>query len=224
MEKSTSRIYLSLTNKCNRECDFCAMYSSPSKNTFLSFDKYKNIIDQIDGYFELQLEGGEPFLSDDFYLFLEYARATKKCNKIIISTNGVLLKYHLQRLTDFVKFSKIEILIKRSINDYLYKKNLNIFKECRDLYLATEFIDNFSITFNVRLKHGDNEIINLLEKYKLFDFSDIYYLQNYGRMDDEEYDKPFINKNINNFYLYSSDGICFYQDLIGRSEYEKTLK
>jgi len=221
--KSKNRIYLSLTNKCNRECDFCAMYSSPSKNTFLSFDKYQEIIDGIDGSYELQLEGGEPFLNNNLYLFMEYARSTDQCNKIIISTNGVLLKKHLQRLTDFVKFTNIPILIKRSINDYLYNVDNNIFKESRDLYLATEFIENFDIRFNVRLKHDDNTTIDLLKKYKIHKHSDIYYLQNYGRLDDSTYEKPFINQNIENFYLYSTDGIDFKHDLIGRSEHEKQL-
>ena len=154
MEKSPSkiRLYFNLTNKCNVKCDFCCMFSEPSKNTFLSFNKYKEIIDNSDCLFELQLEGGEPFLNTNFYLFLEYARSTKRCTKIIISTNGIILQRHLQRLTDFCEFSNIPIIIKRSINYYLYNLDNDIFKKCRDLYLATEFIPNFKIEFNVRLR------------------------------------------------------------------------
>src|ERR1017187_8317525 len=105
--QTMNRLYFSLTNKCNMTCPFCCMYSSPEKNTFLKFSEFQSWVDRWDEDFELQLEGGEPFLHPFFYLFLEYAHSTDKCKKIIISTNGVLLMKHLQRLTDFLEFSKI---------------------------------------------------------------------------------------------------------------------
>jgi len=200
------------------------MYSSPRKNTFLNFEIYKSIIDQNDKYFELQLEGGEPFLHPDFYLFLEYARFTKRCTKIIISTNGILLKNNLQRITDFCNFANIPIVVKRSINYYLYNIDNNICKKSRDLYLATEFIPNFKILFNVRLRKNDEWLVEMLRENKIYDQSNIFELQNYGRMEEKGYKKPFIVRNIENFYLYASDGRCFNDDLLKRSEYEKTLK
>ena len=222
--KAKKRIYLNLTNRCNVKCDFCCMFSEPSKNTFLSFDKYKEIIDNSECFFELQLEGGEPFLHEDFYLFVEYARFTGRCTKITISTNGILLPKHLQRLTDFCDFSKISIVIKRSINYYLYNLDNGIFKKCRDLYLATEFIPNFKIEFNVRLRKEDNWIVEKLKEFKIYEQSRVYELQNYGRMGNDLYSKPFIVRNIDEFFLYASDGECFNDDMIKRSEYEKTLK
>lgn len=218
-----NRIYINTTNKCNVSCDFCCMYSQPSKETFLHFNRFKEIIDTTPGLFELQLEGGEPFLNTDFYLFIEYARSTNRCIKIIISTNGIILNRHIQRLSDFHNFSNIPILIKVSINYYLYNLNNNIFKKCRDLYLSTEFIDGFDIRFNVRLRKEDNWIVDKLKDFKIFDQSNIYELQNYGRMKDDSYKKPFIVQNIDEWCLYASDGKSFGHDLIDRSEYEKTL-
>jgi MoaA/NifB/PqqE/SkfB family radical SAM enzyme len=222
--KAKKRIYLNLTNRCNVKCDFCCMFSEPNKNTFLSFDKYKEIIDNSECFFELQLEGGEPFLHEDFYLFVEYARFTGRCTKITISTNGILLSKHLQRLTNFCDFSKIPIVIKRSINYYLYNLDNWIFKKCRDLYLATEFIPNFKIEFNVRLRKEDNWIVEKLKEFKIYEQSRVYELQNYGRMGNDLYSKPFIVRNIDEFFLYASDGKCFNDDMVKRSEYEKTLK
>lgn len=118
MKNVKNRLYINITNKCNVRCDFCCMYSGPDKGTFISFDTYKQILDNHVDLFELQIEGGEPFLHPDFYLFLEYARCTGRCAKIIISTNGILLKNNLQRLIDFCNFSKISIVIKRSIKKY----------------------------------------------------------------------------------------------------------
>jgi MoaA/NifB/PqqE/SkfB family radical SAM enzyme len=57
------------------------------KNTFISFDKYKEIIDEAKEYYELQLEGGEPFLHPDFYSFFEYAKHSNLCTKITVSTS-----------------------------------------------------------------------------------------------------------------------------------------
>jgi MoaA/NifB/PqqE/SkfB family radical SAM enzyme len=222
--KASTRLYFNLTNKCNLSCDFCCMYSEPSKSTFLSFESFKTIIDSTKDYFELQLEGGESFLHDDFYLFLEYAKHTKRCSKVVISTNGILLNKNLQRLTDFCDFSKIPVLIKRSINYHLYDIDNSIFKKCRDLYLTTEFIEGLDVKFNVRLRKEDGWVIDKLREFKIFDQSNIYEFQNYGRLEDGNYSKPFIVQNIDNWFIYSCDGKCFDQDLIRRSEYEKTLK
>jgi len=220
------RLYFSINNRCNVNCPFCAMYSGTNKNTFLLFNKYKEIIDSYDNNFELQIEGGEPLLNNNLYLFLEYARSTKRCNKIIISTNGILLKNHLQRITDFISFSKIQFEIKVSINYYLYEKDNNIFKRNRDLWLATEFIKMLKITFNVRLrnKNKDKWIIDKLKKYKIYKQSNIYELQQYGKLTDKTYSLPFIKQNIDEFYLFSTDGINFNHDLIKRSNHEKNLK
>jgi MoaA/NifB/PqqE/SkfB family radical SAM enzyme len=200
------------------------MFSEPNKTTFLQFEKFKEIIDGSDEFFELQLEGGEPFLHDDFYLFLEYARYSGRCKKITISTNGIILTKHLQRLTDFCDSSNIFMVIKRSINYYLYILDNDIFKKCRDLYLATEFIPNFKVEFNVRIRKDDDWLVDKLTEYKIIEQSIVYELQNYGRMDDNTYVKPFIVQNIEEFNLYASDGTCFGIDLISRSEYEKNLK
>lgn len=220
-----TRHYFNLTNKCNTECSFCCMNSGPSKNTFLDFNKFKQIIDNCEGEFEMQLEGGEPLLHPNLFLFLEYAYFTKKCSKIIISTNGTILNKHIDRLIDFVHFNKIPMLIKHSINFHLAKLNPNIYKECRDLYLATEFINDFDIRFNVRIKNNNDEIIEKLKEFKIYNQSTIYPFQSYGRYSgNEEYSKPFIVQNIEQWFIYSCDGICFGQDLVARSVHEGCLK
>ena len=46
-----------------------------------------------------------------------------------------------------------------------------------------------------------NQIIDIMRKYS---------------------DKPIV-QNIDNWFIYASDGTCFNQDLIARSDYEETL-
>ena len=74
--------------------------------------------------------------------------------------------------------------------------------------------------FNVRKRKEDDWIEDELRKYKLFEKSNIFYFQSYGKLKDSDYEKPIIVQNINNWFLYASDGTCFNQDLIARSEYE----
>lgn len=201
------------------------MFSSKSKNTFLSFDRFKEVIDSCNNEFELQLEGGEPLLHPNLFLFLEYARYTNKCSKIIITTNGIILDKLINKLVEFTASSKIKMLIKHSINFHLEKINSNIYKKCRNFYTATEFVDNFDVRFNVRVESDNDPIISKLKEFKIYDQSDIYQFQSYGRyLGKSNYSKPVIVQNIDEWYIYSSDGICFNQDLVARSNHEEIIK
>ena len=190
------RLYINITNNCNANCEFCCMWSDSSKHTFMDFDTFKKIIDEKKEKFELQLEGGEPLLHKDMYLFMEYAKSTGRCVKIIILTNGILLDKHLKRLVEFHKNYQIPILIKISANYWLYKMDPLSLDKLKDYYLATKYIDGIEIKLNVRLRHEDEKT---------------------------EYDKPVIVQNIDDWFIYACDGTCFNKDLIARSNYEKEL-
>lgn len=217
------RLYINLTNKCNSECPFCCMYSGREKNTFMDFDIFKEIIDSHIENFELQLEGGEPLLHPSILLFMWYAYSTERCKKIIILTNGKLLLDYLEEITVFMRRTKIPIELKVSLNYWLYQENPNIFKQARDFYLSTEFVDKMSVVFNVRMRYGDEWIINLLKENKIYEHSNVFYLQSYGKMTGTEYENPVIVQNIDDWFIYSCDGKRFDKDLIARSEYEKGL-
>ena len=112
---------INLTNKCNTNCPFCCMYSGTDKNTFMNFETFKRIIDDCKGKFELQLEGGEPILNKDIFLFMEYAISTNRCLKIIILSNGIELHKYMKRFIDIANWNKILIEFKISINYWLIK-------------------------------------------------------------------------------------------------------
>lgn len=225
--KHGTRLYINITNKCNVNCPFCCMYSDTSKNRFLTFSQYQKIIKHCETDFELQLEGGEPLLHKDIFLFIEYAIHTNKCNKIIILTNGILLPSYMKRFIEIANWYNIKIELKVSINYYLINelntRCINQFKVLSNLVFATEYIPNIDFVFNVRKRvNGDDEIENELKKYKLFNQSNIFYFQSYGKLkNSNEYEKPIIIQNIDNWKIYASDGTCFDQNLIARSEYEK---
>ena len=97
--------------------------------------------------------------------------------------------------------------------------------KAKDYHLATEFIDGVEIKLNVRLRHEDNWLKDLIKEKNLTDISNIFYLQSYGKFENKtEYEKPIIVQNIDDWFIYACDGKCFMKDLIARSNYEKELK
>jgi organic radical activating enzyme len=201
------------------------MYSGPNKKTFMTFDVFKEIVDSKQDDFELQLEGGEPLLNPLLQLFIWYAWSTKRCKKIIITTNGKLLLDNLQSLVSLAGQIKTPIHVKMSINYCLLRDDPGLCKKARDIYLATEFLDFFSVSFNVRLRNEDNNVLEEIRKYKIEKQCSIYKLQRYGRLSNRsEYEKPIIVQNIDDWFLYSCDGKCFGKDLVTRSDHERFIE
>lgn len=84
-----SKVYLEITNVCNKNCSFC--HGTKRTPKFLSFDEFETITDKLIGttkylYFHLM---GEPLLHPDLPRFIE--SATNKGFKVAITTNGTLL-------------------------------------------------------------------------------------------------------------------------------------
>ncbi len=222
--KDGTRLYINITNNCNTNCPFCCMYSGTDKKTFMSFEIFKKIIDDCDGFFELQLEGGEPLLNKNIYLFMEYAISTKRCRKIIVLSNGLIIEKHLKRIVEIAVWYSMPIEIKISVNYWLLKISDNFLETMDKILFSTADIEYVNIIFNVRKrKSGDEHIEDLLKKYGLYEASRIFYFQSYGRLSNTDYKKPVIVQNIKNWRLYASDGTNFEQDLISISEYERGL-
>lgn len=218
------RQYINITNSCNADCEFCCMWSSSEKSKFMSLEEFKRIINSKDNLFELQIEGGEPLLHKGMYQFLQYATNTGRCLKIIILTNGFLLDEHFNHLIEFGESNNIPIIIKVSVNYWLYAINNKIVQKCREFYDLVKENPNFNIILNVRLRYGDEWIVKLIEEAELKDISNIFYLQSYGRYENEAgYSKPIIVQNIADWFVYACDGKCFGKDLLARSNYERRL-
>ena len=227
-----NRVYINILNKCNERCPFCCMFSSPDKNTIMPFETFVSILqhENTKGLpLEVQLEGGEPLMHPELYLFLEYL-AHIKVAKITITTNGTLLRrHHMSKLAEVIGRNKIPLVLKISVNHHLIEHNnskIDYFENLKDMYLATEFIPNFSILFNVRLRANDvdKNIVDRLTEKDLLQHSNIFYLQAYGRFTEEQqYEKPVIVQNIDTWSIYASDGFGFGHDLIERSNHEKEV-
>lgn len=232
----TNKIYLNLTNKCNLECSFCSMCSSPNNWYFLPFKKYKKIltkqINKINHEDRLivQFEGGEPLLHPHLYLFIEYLKFIKEEMateiQLVIDTNGILLEKHLQSLIQTITRIKLDTTIKISINTEIPYLDKHI-AFCKDVYDATEFIKLFHIKFNVRFKNTEDWNLlhtKLLNSNISDDMYVPYQFNAYGRASkNTEYPPITISDTYNEWSCFACDGKNFKTDLIARSDYEKLL-
>lgn len=224
MKKGT-RLYINITNKCNTNCPFCCMYSGTDKSTFITFEAFKNIIDDNHGDFELQLEGGEPLLHPDIFLFISYAIHTTRCKKVIILSNGLILDEYMKQFVNMANWYKIDFELKLSVNYWLLSQKKDLLETLSNLVFATEYMEHMNILLNVRKRRNIDEWIDdELKRLKLDTHANSFYLQSYGKLSEStEYGKPVIVQNIDTWKIYASDGTCFENDLIARSEYERTL-
>ena len=96
-DKIPFSVYIFLTRKCNLECSFCSMKSSPLfKEENFPFEEWKNVIDQLKEYKvkRIILTGGEPTLFSEIERLVDYIKSKMDC-EIILSTNGVLFTSQL---------------------------------------------------------------------------------------------------------------------------------
>lgn len=97
------------TNQCNLRCPMCYTAADNRSRDSMTFEKFRQVIDQIGDYtLLLQLWGwGEPFMNKDFCKMIRYAKM--KGMKIITSTNGHFLRSEndIDELID----SKLDVLM-----------------------------------------------------------------------------------------------------------------
>lgn len=227
-----NKIYINITNRCNYSCPFCCMYSSPDGNIFIPFDKYKEIVDEniasSPDSLIIQLEGGEPTLHPNLFLFLEYAANLDGVDRIVVDTNGKTLDAIIDKIIEIAERNRKYITVKPSINTYMMSMDKGMLKRCDLLASACEFLEHFDMEFNIRYRN-DNDLTLLKEHLKdlltrdYFRYS-LHQFNAYGRMEGSTECPPVkITPTYDNWSIYSCDGICFGQDLEARSEHERLL-
>ena len=94
------RLTLMLTSLCNLKCKFCDIPERDYNKKELSKQEVVKIIDSAVrlGIEQLDITGGEPLLHKDLFEIISYASSSGL--KVTLSTNGVLLKEHMQLIID----------------------------------------------------------------------------------------------------------------------------
>lgn len=217
------RLYAALTNHCNRECPWCSTCSSPRGSTFLTMDQLAAQIPP-DGPFELQLEGGEPTIVPAFWDFVAMARATPRCTRLVLCTNGVVIPRQRARLVAYLDRLGTPLTIKLSINHHLLERDPGLLELA--VALAHERTPERELVINVRLRRGvaddDRAVRDAVEAAGLLPRSNVFFLQRYGFAADEEtWDEPFVVAD--RFAMVNPDGERFGPTLVARSEAMRVL-
>jgi predicted phosphodiesterase len=96
------RLWLYTNFHCNLACDYCSVASSPrARRREIDMDRFRELVDEAvaEGFDELYVTGGEPFLQADIVDKLRYA--TERLD-VVCLTNGMLYQGYrraqLQRL------------------------------------------------------------------------------------------------------------------------------
>lgn len=234
------RYYFAITTDCNRACPWCSTYSRPGKKTYLSREKFIDLLPK-EGLFEIQFEGGEPTLHPDLLWMVQQSHRTRRCHRIVLCTNGVLIPFKYKNgqidfdkskisLKDyFLKFGS-PLTIKLSLNHHLFEHDALLFEKARiivDIIEDLKAAGAFKIILNVRRRNNikynyDNQILEQLSNHELEPYANIFFLQAYGKnKDNTRAEKPFLVGY--NFTLFNPDGKSFGNDLISRSEAMKEL-
>jgi MoaA/NifB/PqqE/SkfB family radical SAM enzyme len=217
------RLYVAMTNHCNRACPWCSTCSSPRGSTWLSIDDYVAGFPAA-GAFQVQLEGGEPTIHPQFWEFVRIAREHPRCSHLVLCTNGVVLPRRKDELATYVARLGVPLTLKLSINHYLLDHDRGL------IALATSLRDLFAgertLVVNVRLRRGveddDRRVVQEVEAAGLMAVSNIFYLQRYG-FASEQTDWQPPAPVWHEFSLINPDGRIFGPDLIARSEAMRVL-
>lgn len=220
------RVYAALTNHCNRACPWCSTCSSPAGRTFLSLDDFRRAL-PADGSFEVQLEGGEPTVHPAFWELVACARASPRCTRVVLCTNGAVLPRDPPRLTAWLVRLGQPLTLKLSFNHHLLDEDpgLAAFARSTRDALATLGGDRLFV-LNVRVRRGieddDRRVTDAVRDAGLLEDANVFALQRYGFARDEEtWDEPFLVGT--DFRFVNPDGRVLEPDLVVRSEAMRRL-
>jgi MoaA/NifB/PqqE/SkfB family radical SAM enzyme len=215
------RVYVALTNGCNRACPWCSTCSSPRGNTWLTIEQFHAGLPG-DGPYEVQLEGGEPTVHPQFWEFVNAVRSHPRCQRLVLCTNGVLLPRSDEGLRNWVARLGVPLTLKLSLNHYLLDHDPGLISLATALQtLFAESAGERLFVLNVRLRRGyeqdDERVRRAVEQAGLLPAANIFYLQRYGFAAGEaQWESPAPVSD--HFTMINPDGQVFGPDLVARSE------
>lgn len=144
-EVTLFEIHTTITTRCTLKCENCNMfmsyYENPEDFSFERIEKDIDLLfDVVDYVYNFELLGGEPFLHKDLDKILSYINDNykSKIGRLGLITNGTLNP----DVKTWELLSRYGIKI--TISDYTekvpYKKNLEKFIECAELYGITYLV------------------------------------------------------------------------------------
>ena len=215
------RVYVALTNGCNRACPWCSTCSSPAGSTFITREAFLAALPAA-GPFELQLEGGEPTVHPGLWELVALARAEPRCTRLVLCTNGVRVPRRAGPLRRWAERLGAPLTVKLSVNHHLLERDRGLLDLCRRVRdTLRELPGDRRLVVNVRLRKGraadDRRVRLAVERAGLSAVANVFFLQAYGLARGEpgwELPRPVWD----HFTLVNPDGSDHGTDLVARSE------
>ena len=137
---------LSITNECNRRCEYCfqkSWYLANKKEDIreMSLEDISRIIDMLGDEKHFKIMGGEPLLYSKLFELLDLVREKKKEITLIsnITVQTDILERILNDYSDVVKFWLINTDYPQSHRE-LFLKNLDLFRDRDDFAVSTTLL------------------------------------------------------------------------------------
>ena len=220
------RLYVALTNHCNRACPWCSTCSSPAGSTWLSVAHYESLLPDSRP-FQVQLEGGEPTIHPNFFELVKIARAHSRCTHVVLCTNGVVLPRTAGALRSWLRGLGSPLTVKLSVNHHLLASDPEL--PALASLLRNQMLElggQRLLVVNARLRRGiaddDRAVREAIARAGLQSCANIFFLQRYGYAAGEHrWSAP--SPVSANFTLINPDGRSYGTDLIARSEGMRAL-
>ncbi|MCI2888480.1 GTP 3',8-cyclase [Staphylococcus hominis] len=168
---------ISVTDRCNFRCDYCMPkeifgddFVFLPKEELLTFDEITTIAKVYAelGVKKLRITGGEPLLRRDLYKLIEKLNRIEGIEDIGMTTNGLLLKKHGQKLYDAglrrinVSLDAIDDEVFQAINN----RNIKASTILQQIDYAVSI--GFHVKVNVVIQKGinDDQILPMIEYFK----------------------------------------------------------
>ena len=165
-------VYISLTNYCNANCIFCDVRANKCKSNNIDIKKLIDELSELGIKYVHFTGGGEPFVNDDIFDYLEYC--SKKSIKINIITNGLNLNEEkikkLANINICNMFFSIDSYDKKIHNELRRTKNLWE-KATENINLIKKYIPGIKIILNhVLNKNNIDDFDKFINMKKNVDF------------------------------------------------------
>ncbi len=159
--REISYLRISVTDRCNLRCSYCMPEEGINfvkKDQLLSYEEILRLSRLLvaNGIKKIRITGGEPFIRADIMGFLEQLVDIEGLEKVSITTNGVVLKNHLNELKH-LGIQDINLSLD-TFDHNTFKKitRRDDFEKVRDSLFA--LIDNgFNVKVNAVVMEGLNE-------------------------------------------------------------------
>ncbi|HDA7086130.1 TPA: GTP 3',8-cyclase MoaA [Staphylococcus aureus] len=168
---------LSVTDRCNFRCDYCMPkevfgddFVFLPKNELLTFDEMARIAKVYAelGVKKIRITGGEPLMRRDLDVLIAKLNQIDGIEDIGLTTNGLLLKKHGQKLYDAglrrinVSLDAIDDTLFQSINN----RNIKATTILEQIDYATSIGLNVKVNVVIQKGINDDQIIQMLEYFK----------------------------------------------------------